>query len=181
MANEVFTVLRSIFRYFDDAARLGVSSKAVAAAGNYAANDVLSDDAGAGLGQPWYVGGLSRTRGRPFWLVGVRARCSEDSVTARLRLHGFRRAPNAATEMDDNSAFTLNDADRYDNYLGVICDLPAFSDRGDFSETKNVDIRELISPDATEDGVWFIVQTLDGEANETANMHLMFEFQSVPL
>lgn len=182
MASELFTLLRSIFRYFDDPARLGTVGNTVAAAGDYAALDVLSNDANNGLGQPWYVGGLSRVRGRPFWLVGVRARCSEDSVAFRLRIHAFRRRPHPSTEMDDNAAFALNDADRGNgNYIGPICDLPAFSDRGDFSESKNPDIRELITPDPNHDGFWFIVQTLDAEAAETAGMHLAFEFEALPL
>ena len=181
MANEVFTLLRSILVFFADPARVSTSSKAVAAAGDYAALDVLSESASAGIGSAWYVGELARARGKSFWLVGVRARCTEDSVAFRLRLHGFRRRPNAATEMDDNAGFTVNDADRFDNYLGPICDLPAFSDRGDFSESKNMDIRELITPASDADGLWFIVQTLDAETAETAGMHMVFEFQSLPL
>lgn len=179
MPNDVFTVLRGIFRYFDDPARLGTASKALAAAGDYAANDMLSES--ATVGTAWYVGGLSRAPGRPFWLVGVRARCSEDSMLFRLRLHGFRRRPNASTEQRDNEAFTINDADRASNYLGVLCDLPAFADRGDFSSSKNADVRELITPDPNADGIWFTVQTLDADANETAGMTLSFEFQALPL
>lgn len=179
---DVFTVLRAIFRYFDDSVRVGTSSKAIAAAGNYTANDVLSESASAGIGTAWYVGGLARAPGRSFWLTRVQGRCSEDSVVFRLRLHGFRRPPNASTEMDDNAAFTVNDADRGNgNYLGVICDLPAMSDRGDFSEAKNPDVRELITPGPNADGIYFLVQTLDDETNEAANMHLAFEFTVLPL
>ena len=187
MFERILTYLLALVAALTAKPRTVVVSKPIAAAGDYAANDVLSESATADAGTAWHVSGLVDTPGRPFLLTCVRATCSEDSVLARLRLHGFRRRPNASTEMDDNAAFTVADADRSSNnqdltnYLDVLTDMLIFADKGAFSGAVDPDLRVVVQPDPNSTGFDFIVETMTAEANETAAMVLSFEFTALPL
>lgn len=153
--------------------------KKLAAAGNYAAGDVLSESATDGAGTAWYFPGLAPGPGLPFLISDALLLFDEDSVAARVRCHGLRRKPNAATEMDDNAAFAVAAAD-FDNYLGPLFDLPAAADRGAISSGENGDVRKLVTPDPDSDGVYIIMELLDAETNETAGMRAVLELKAVP-
>lgn len=143
-----------------------------AAAGNYAAGDVVSNSATDTEGDPLTFSNIVRGDGREFLIVGARAICSEDSVVWRLRLHFFDAVPAAAdVEMDDNAAFAITTST---NYLGYI-DLPAMEDEGGVAVAQNNDLRAPFKCASGDQDIYMVVETLDAETNETASMTLRFD------
>jgi hypothetical protein len=143
-------------------------SRAVAAAGDYAAADIVSDSASNGVGTTWDFAQIGMGDGKVGTIYKADVTCSEDSVVWRLRLHLFSAAVSTATELDDNAAKTLDNDDRA-NYLGFI-DFPAMADLGEFSAAQ---------ADQLQFGYWCgngghtlygVLETLDAETNETASM-----------
>lgn len=145
--------------------RISRSSRAVAAAGDYGAGDIVSDSASNGVGTAWQFPNLG-TQGT---IYDAFATCSEDSVVWRLRLHLFKANPSAS-ELDDNAAKAFAEADRA-NALGYI-DFQAAADIGVYSMAGG---SVLYKGYETLDGTLYgVVETLDAEANETAGMTLAF-------
>ena len=170
--------LEAILREFQRPVRFaGWAEVPCAAAGDYAAGDVLSASATANAGRATYVPKLARDRGGVATIVGIRATCTEDAVLTSLRLHFFKRAPLVAeVEMDDNAAFDLVTAAGRDKWVGSIL-LNAFADRGTSGSTSdNADLREPFACSEEDDGLWMVVTTEVAEANESANMVLHFDF-----
>ncbi len=153
------------------------AEKALAAAGDYAANDVLSESATSGVGRSWYFPNCALEPGRSFLIMGIRARITEDSVTFRPQVNFFRQNPTAS-ELDDNAAYNMVAADNRGKSLGPYT-LPAFSDIGAETLSVDNDIRMMITPAGNEMGVYAIVKTLDAEANETAGMVLEIELEVI--
>lgn len=143
------------------------ASKAVAAAGDYAAGDVLSESATNGAGTAWRFSDIAPASGRSGTINGAMATCDEDSVTFRLRVHLFSANPSSS-ELDDNAAKNFNDSDRA-NYVGYI-DLPAMADVGGFAVAKAD--QQTMPFVAFGSDLWGVVETLDAETNETAGMTL---------
>lgn len=136
-------------------------SRTVAAAGNYdAAGDIVSNSATDTTGTAWQFPGV----GERGVIVSAVQTCSEDSVVWRLRLHLFRASPTTS-EMDDNAAFNLTEADR-PNYLGFI-DFPAAADLGAVSGAQVDLLKGYTCPGGI---LYGILQTLDVENNETPGM-----------
>jgi hypothetical protein len=150
-------------------------SLTAAAAGNYDANDIVSNSAtgDAGVANVLPVGG----KGEIVKFTKILAKCSEDSVTWRLRLHFYDINPTAAqVEMDDQAAadFAKVAAGRT-GYKGYI-DLPAMVDGGTvmaFADAKLLSEQFACAED--DFNLYFIVQTLDAETNEAAGMTLTFD------
>jgi hypothetical protein len=95
-------------------------SFAAVAAGDYADNDVMSNDAGAGLGDPIEFPLAVRAPGGAAKIVG--ARITYTAATAfppTSELFLFSQAPTV-TEMDDNAAFTAVDVADLPYSLGSI-------------------------------------------------------------
>ena len=91
-----------------------------AAAGDYADNDVMSNDAGAGAGDPIVFANAVRQTGGSAKVVGASILYTAAAAfvpTSELLL--FAAAPTA-TEMDDNAAFTAVDAADLSKYIGSI-------------------------------------------------------------
>ena len=151
-----------------------------AAAGDYAALDVMSATATADLGRATRVPSLSRTRGGVATIVGIRALCSEDAVANSLRLHFFKQAPLVAeVEMDDNIAFSIVTAPGADKWVGSIL-LNAFADRGTLAATSdNPDLREMMACAEGDDGLYMVVTTETAEVNESANMTIRLDFYAL--
>jgi hypothetical protein len=104
-------------------------TKAVAAAGNYAAEDVLSESASAGTS--WTFAAIARKNGAAGAIVAAHVICETTAQTPRLTLFLFTATPTS--ELDDNKANTaLLHADLA-NYVGKI-DFPAMEDLGGDSE-----------------------------------------------
>lgn len=141
-----------------------------AAAGDYAANDVISNSASNNAGTA-----ISFAIARKGLIIGLNAVCSEDSVLNRLRLHLFDTQPAAAeVEMDDNAVFGITTST---DYLGYI-DLPAFADRGAVSQAQNFTVRFPV--DISDMPLYAVVETLDAETNETAGMTIRFDMYYIP-
>ncbi|MDY6957619.1 MAG: hypothetical protein SVK08_00545 [Halobacteriota archaeon] len=104
-------------------------TKAVAAAGNYVAEDVLSESASAGTA--WTFSAIADRDGGTGEIVKAHVICETTAQTHRLTLYLFSAAPTS--ELNDNAANTaLLHAD-LDNYVGYI-DFPALEDLGGDSE-----------------------------------------------
>lgn len=149
-----------------------------AAAGDYAANDVVSNSATGDAGVAGQIAAAVTNNGEVAILDSVSAVCSEDSVVFRLRLHFYNYNPAAAdVEMDDNAAFDFaKNATGAAGYLGYV-DLPAFADRGTSASHSQADnLRKLLKCGASTTTLYYVVQTLDAEANETTSMTIRFDF-----
>lgn len=97
-----------------------VGTFAAEAAGDYADNDVMSNAAGAGLGEPIVFANAVRQTGGSAKVVDASILYTAAAAfvpTSELLL--FAAAPTT-TEMDDNAAFTAVDAADLANYLGSI-------------------------------------------------------------
>lgn len=147
-----------------------VSPGVLAAAGDYAANDVLSQSATSDAGLNWVFTNAARVAGGSGWITKVRAACSVDAVTARLRIWLFDAALDSATEKDDNAAFTIAAADQA-KCLGYI-DLLPLADAGAISFAQNTTERFRFVCASGSRNLLAIVQTLDALTNESASMTL---------
>lgn len=148
-----------------------------AAAGNYAANDVISQSATSDAGVALTLSNVVNRAGKTAILDSISAVCSEDSVVWRLRLHFYDYSPAAAdVEMDDNVAFDFaKTATGAAGYLGYI-DLPAMADRGTAMAHAQLDsIRRQFKCKAGSKHLYMLPETLDAETNETASMTIRFD------
>lgn len=145
-----------------------VSPGIVAAGGDYAAGNVLSQSASNGIGLPWVFDNAARLAGGTGYVTKLTASLSVAAVTARLRIWLFKVTP-ATSEMDDRAAFSL-DADDRASCLGYI-DLPAFINAGEVAWAQNVELHHAITCSG-DDKLFGIVQTLDAFTNEVAGMTL---------
>uniref|UniRef100_A0A6M3IPJ4 Uncharacterized protein n=1 Tax=viral metagenome TaxID=1070528 RepID=A0A6M3IPJ4_9ZZZZ len=101
------------------------TTKALAAAGDYAAGDVLSENASTGT--DWDFDAVGMKNGGTGYIVRANAICETTALTPELTLFLFNAAPTCET--DDNKANTaLLHADLA-NYIGKI-DFPAMEDIG---------------------------------------------------
>lgn len=148
-----------------------------AAAGDYAANDIISNSATGDAGVAATLANVVDTVGQIGRLVKVNMVCSEDSVAFRPRLHFYDYSPLAAdVEMDDNIAADFAKiAAGAAGYLGYV-DLPAFADRGTaMAQTQVDDLNVLFATTSTSSSLYVVIQTLDAEANETASMTIRLD------
>ncbi len=144
-----------------------------AAAGDYAAADVVSNSVTDTLGVPLKFAGVVDVAGQVAILDKIVARCSEDSILARFALDFYTRLPLAAeVEMDDNIA--ADPAKTVAGYGIHICRVPmaAFADFGTaMSESTTPNLREMIKTYGSVD-LYAVVIILDAEVNETAAMRV---------
>ena len=104
-------------------------TKALVAAGDYAAEDVLSESATAGT--VWTFSAIARSNGMGGYITKLHAICKTTGLTPRLTLFLFKAAPTS--NLNDNVANTaLLHADLA-NYIGKV-DLPSMEDLGGDSE-----------------------------------------------
>lgn len=105
-------------------------TKALAAAANYAAEDVLSESTSAGT--VWTFSAISRVNGAYGAIVKAVASLETTALSPRLTLYLFNAAPGTA-ELDDNKANTVVANADISKYVGRI-DFPALEDLGGNSE-----------------------------------------------
>lgn len=144
------------------------SANLLAAAGDYAANDVLSNDATNGAGDPWIFSNAGRIASGSGVILGADIKTSVEAFAVRVRVHLFNAAPTTS-EMDDNAAFAVDLDDRA-KYLGYF-DFPAMTDAGEFSFAQADGINKSFNTDAS-GHLYAILQTLDAATNESAGMSL---------
>lgn len=104
-------------------------TKPVTAAGNYAAEDVLSESAGAGTVWTWAA--IFRANNTGGYLTKATISCETTGLTHRCTLYLFNAAPTC--NLNDNVANTAVLNADIAQYLGKI-DFPALSDLGGNSE-----------------------------------------------
>ena len=144
--------------------------KVLIAAADYAAEDVLSEN--ATTGNSWAFNGVVLQKGGSGYITKAQALCSTTALTPRLTLYLFTAVPTSA--LADNGANTAVLAADVAKYVGKI-DFPAMEDLGGFSET-------LVSPSTTgnlplgftcagdSDTLYGILVTRDAIAGEAALM-----------
>lgn len=149
----------------------------VAAAGDYAALDILAHSASNGVGVNWIWSNAAAVAGGSGTITRVLIRGTAETMTARIRIWLFNAATTTATEMDDNAAFLL-DEDDYGKLLGWI-DMPAMARAGASGEpfvTQNIDVRFAFACNA-DAHLYGILQLLDAETLEAAGMSIFPVFQ----
>ncbi len=148
-----------------------------AAAGDYAAGDVMSQNVTDTLGTCLILPNFVVNPGDTGTVTAIRARCSEDAVLVTLRLFCFNAMPlPLEIEMDDNIAFNFKTAEGQNKFVGSIL-LNPFVDRG--TSTSTSDNPNLFEPMKCASGstTLFVLPALEtAEANETAGMTIDFDF-----
>ena len=104
-------------------------TKALAAAGNYDAEDVLSQS--ATVGTVWTFSAIATSNGRGGYITRARVICETTALTPRLTLYLFNTTPTSA--VNDNVANTAVLNADIAKYEGKI-DFPAMEDLGGDSE-----------------------------------------------
>lgn len=162
-------------------------SKTIAAAGDYAAGDIVSESATNGAGTAWRFGGIENRAGQGSHITRafiVGSGTGADAVTAVYKLWLFNANPSTS-ELDDNAAKSFSAADMA-NFIGIIT-FKAMADQGAVSYAE-VDLAETDMPfavipvmvvttlgviDGTEQGpssIWGVLEDTSGEASEHTNM-----------
>jgi hypothetical protein len=130
MVDEIFDGGRPI-RVYVGTLKIVSVTKAVVAAGDYAAEDVLSESATNGAGTAWTFTEIARGNSGTGYITRAQVICETTGQTPRLTMYLFKALPTS--ELDDNAANTaLLHADLA-NYVGKI-DFPALEDLGGDSE-----------------------------------------------
>ena len=143
-----------------------VVSRAVAAAGNYDANDVVSNSATEASATPWIFDGMSPGVGKAGCIFAASIVWARDDVSgSRFRLFLLNEQPAADTVLADNAALSFGAAD----LDKVVCyiDFPAMIDIGAFSMAQAVGVNYGYY---TTDKLYGVLQILDAETSETAGM-----------
>lgn len=142
------------------------SANLIAAAGNYADNDIIAHSASNGVGVPWKFTALGRYASATGTIVGASVKTSVAAWVAGFRIHLFNAIPTAS-EFDDNEAFSIHANDRT-KYLGYI-DITPSASMGGFSLAQNDALTKKYTADSSGD-VYAIIQLTDAESNESAGM-----------
>lgn len=140
----------------------------IPAAGNYAANDVVSDSTSAGTAWDFAV---APRKGFAGYITYAQLLCSATSVASRFRLYLFKNTPTS--NLNDNVANTAIAAADIDESVGYI-DFPTTSSKGGYAESQ-VTIGDPTCPmkfncDQDDDTLYGILVVLDAETNESASM-----------
>lgn len=137
----------------------------IAAAGDYAANDVLSQSASNGVGVAWVFSSIARASGGTGIVIGGTLTCSVAAMTPALRLWLFKANPSNS-ELDDNAAFSFSATDRA--LLVGWLDFSPLISGGGVSVGVWKGSQEFITSGG--DDLYGILQTLDAFTNESASM-----------
>lgn len=146
----------------------GDSTPAVAAAGDYADNDIVSNSATNGAGVAWVFADMARVEAGKGRILTALITCSVAAVVASFRLHLFTANPSAS-ELDDNAAFSVHANDQ-DKYLGWI-DFPALVAGRSFVDDLNIPYTCA----ASSTSLYGILQITDAETGEVASMVVVLQ------
>lgn len=149
-------------------------TKALAAAGNYAAEDVLSESATDGAGTAWTFANAAPSGGSGY-IVGATALLETTALTPRITLYLFNATPTS--ELDDNAANTAVIHADASKYIGRI-DFDALQDLGGDSEavatpstSGNLPMKFVLAAGAT--SLFGIAVTRDAITGENATDDLV--------
>lgn len=144
--------------------RTRIATKALAAAGNYTAGDVLSESATNGAGTAWSWPGLGPADvNTPMVIIGAVLVGNNQSRLVQHRLHLFSANPSNS-ELDDNAALNIVSADKslYQGYINF----PATTDEGTAVTSQRSGLAHAVK---TASGTLYgILEDLDGETDESA-------------
>lgn len=139
----------------------------IAAAGNYAARDVISNDATASQGDHWVFTNVARVTGGSGFISGACIQFSAQSMVARTRLWLFNAVPSAS-ELDDNAAFSLDADDQAKLATPYPIEFDALVDDGEIVQGQNTD--KIPFQCAADRNLYGILEFIDAETNEAASM-----------
>jgi hypothetical protein len=147
----------------------GAAPGTLAAAGDYAALDVLSQSASNGVGVAWVIPGAGRVNGGAGRIVGGVITTSVAAFAAKFRMYVFDANPSAS-ELDDNAALSIAAADRT-KLIGTL------QWATDGTNVGGVSLNELTNTlalpfkcAAASTDLYGILVTVDAETNESAGM-----------
>lgn len=147
-------------------------TKILAAAGNYAAEDVLSEN--ATVGTCWtFANAMSSDEGSGI-VIKAQALCSTTSLTPRLSLYLFNKIPTSV--LRDNIANTAVLTADLPHYQGII-DFMSLGDLGGYSEataTPSTVGNLPLSVKCLDRNLYGVAITRDAETGEAAGMTLTF-------
>ena len=149
-----------------------VVKKAIAAAGDYAAEDVISGS--ASVSEAWKFPGLARKKGGSGYIIKAIVAWETTALTPLLTLYLFKKAPTS--ELRDNVANTAILFADIDNYVGKI-DWAALEDLGGVSDALVTSSDDRGLPLAfncaeDEDGLYGVLVTRDAITGEAAGENL---------
>lgn len=149
--------------------------KAIAAAGDYAAEDVISESAAAGT--VWTFSGIARANGAYGYIVKAVATWQTTALTPRLVLYLFTVQPSIGAQLNDNLANNSPLFSDRNAYVGPIS-FPAMEDLGGMSEaiatpstTGNLPLAFKCDPNS--DDLLGILVTRDAITAEVATNRLL--------
>lgn len=145
----------------------GDDTPAVAAAGDYADNDVVSNSASNGAGVAWVFPDMALVDGGVGEIVGAILTVSAAAVAASFRLWLFDAIPSAS-ELDDNAAFSLHANDQAK--LVQVVDFPACSSLGGVAGSITAALSKPYRCAAADTDLYGILQITDAETGESASM-----------
>jgi len=148
----------------------------LAAAGDYAAEDVLSNSASAGVAWSWLA--LFRADNTKGYITKVHAMCEVTALTPRLTIYFFKAAPTNCN-LNDNVGNTAPHHSDKANYVGKV-DLPALEDLGGMSEavaspSTYGNLPLLVEAASNADDLHGVVVTRDAITAEVATMELTLD------
>ena len=142
------------------------ASKAVAAAGNYSAGDILSESASNGVGTAWEFKNIVES-GKSGRIVSGFLTCSAGAVAVGYKLHLFKDNPSSS-ELDDNAALNIAAADQA-SYIGLLI-FEAAADRGDVASARSIITSMPIGFICKNNILYGILEDPTGETGEVAGM-----------
>ncbi len=153
-------------------------TQALAAAGDYAAEDVMCENATTGV--VWTFDGIVFRNGGSGYIVKAHALWETTALTPRLTLYLFNAAPT--TELDDNKANAAPAFADLAQYVGKI-DFPAMEDLGGMSEaiaTPSTYGNLPLGFDCatTDDALYGILVTRDAITGESAGKSLTIRLEA---
>ena len=145
--------------------------KALAAAENYADEDILSESASAGTA--WNFDKIASQNGRVVWLHKSIITIETSGLAWVLNLHLFNITPTGA--VNDNVANDNPVAADKEEYQGVIV-FPAMSNEGGISQTQVIHNPPIpLACASGDDSIFAILSTGTAETGEAADMKCLIK------
>ncbi len=147
--------------------------RTIAAAGDYAVEDVVSDSVANGTGTAISFTSIGKNKGASGYITKAIILCSVTALTPRFTLFLFRNTPTC--ELDDNAANTAVLAADQGDFVGSI-DFPAMEDLGTGMSqaiaTPNTsgNLPLEFNCDADDDTLYGVLVTRDAITGESVNM-----------
>lgn len=143
----------------------GDTTPAIAAAGDYADNDIMSDSASAGVA--WVFADMAGVNGGSGEIVGAALTCSVAALASTFRLWLFNANPSASS-LNDNAAFSLHASDQ--DKLVQTVDFATTASLGGVAGSITAALSKPFTCAVADNDLYGILQATDAITNETAGM-----------